>query len=48
MSNYDTHRRDGSTPAQRLYGKQFPDLFEWIVEHIDDVPLPREHLATAS
>ncbi len=42
IHNYDTQRRDGSTPAERLYGTQFPDVFEWLLEHIRPLPLPRK------
>jgi len=42
IHNYDTHRRDGSTPAERLYGQQFPDLFEWLLGQMGALPLPRK------
>jgi hypothetical protein len=42
IHNYDTRRCDGSTPAQRLYGKQFPDLFEWLLGQMGALPLPRK------
>jgi len=42
IHNYDTQQTDGSTPAQRLYNTQFPDLFEWLLEHMDALPLPRK------
>lgn len=42
IHNYDTRRRDGSTPAQRLYGQQFPDLFEWLLGQMGALPLPRQ------
>jgi hypothetical protein len=42
IHNYDTRRRDGSTPAQRLYGEQFPDMFEWLIEQMGSLPLPRK------
>ena len=42
IHNYDTHRRDGSTPAERLYGQQFPDLFEWLLGQMEALPLPRK------
>lgn len=41
VHNYDTRRRDGSTPAERLYGQQFPDLFQWLVGQMGALPLPR-------
>lgn len=42
IHNYDTRQRDGSTPAQRLYGTSFPDLFEWLLEQMGALPLPRK------
>jgi hypothetical protein len=42
IHNYDTRRHDGSTPAQRLYGKPFPDLFEWLLGQMGALPLPRK------
>ena len=48
IHNYDTRRSDGSTPAERLYGTQFPDVFEWLLEHMGDLPLPRQSRPRAS
>ena len=48
IHNFGIRREDGTTAAERLYGKPFPDLFEWIVEHIGELPLPRERLAASS
>jgi len=42
IHNYDTRRRDGSTPAERLYGEQFPDLFAWLLGQMGALPLPRK------
>jgi len=41
VHNYDTRRWDGTTPAERLYGEQFPDLFEWLLKRTGALPLPR-------
>lgn len=41
IHNYDTKRSDGSTPAERLFEKQFPDLFDWLLNRISALPLPR-------
>ncbi len=41
IHNFALHRADGTTAAQRLFGRPFPDLFEFIVEHMSDLPLPR-------
>ncbi|MEE8391683.1 MAG: DUF6399 domain-containing protein [Anaerolineae bacterium] len=42
IHNYDTRRSDGSTPAERLYGEQFPDLFDWLLDQMRALPLPRK------
>lgn len=42
IHNYDTRRLDGSTPAERLYGEQFPNLFEWLLGQREALPLPRQ------
>lgn len=41
IHNYDTRRNDGSIPAERLFGDQFPDLFDWLLNQISALPLPR-------
>ena len=41
IHNFDTHQSDGTTPAERLFGTQFPNLFEWILGEIDQLPSPR-------
>jgi len=35
VHNYAVKRPDGTTPAQRFYGAQPRDLFEWILERVD-------------
>lgn len=42
VHNYDTRRRDGTTPAERLYGQQLPDLFAWLIGQMGALPLPRQ------
>lgn len=42
IHNFALKRRDGSTAAQRLFGRPFPDLFESIVDGIGELPLPRK------
>ncbi len=42
IHNFDLKRQDGTTAAERLYGRQFPDLFEWLVKQMGDLPLPRQ------
>ncbi len=34
IHNYDTRRRYGSTPAERLHGEQFTDLFAWLLGQV--------------
>lgn len=42
MHNYGTKRVDGTTAAERLLGTPFPDLFEWLVEQMGELPLARK------
>lgn len=42
IHNYDTRRSDGNTSAERLYGEQFPDLFDWLLDRMGALPLPRK------
>jgi len=41
IHNFDLRRADGTTAAQRLFGHDFPDLFEWVLSKNTDLPLPR-------
>jgi hypothetical protein len=41
LHNFDCRASDGSTPASRLFRRDFPDLFETVVAHIDELPRPR-------
>jgi len=42
MHNYFITRSDGSTAAQRLFGEKPPDLFEWLLHQMGELPLPRK------
>lgn len=42
MHNYFIIRSDGSTAAQRLFGEETPDLFEWLLHRMGELPLPRK------
>ncbi|EDN67082.1 hypothetical protein BGP_0441 [Beggiatoa sp. PS] len=42
IHNYDTKRRDGTTAAERLFDAKIPDLFDWLIEQMGDLPLPRK------
>ncbi len=41
VHNFDTRRIDGTTPAQRLFNHEFPDLFEFILQNVTPFPEPR-------
>lgn len=41
LHNFHLKRSDGSTAAQRLFGKPVPDLFECLVQQMPDLPLAR-------
>jgi len=40
IHNFGIKRRDGTTSAERLFDRQFPDLFGWIIEKMDDLSNP--------
>ena len=42
IHNYGIKRSDSTTVAERFYGTAFPDLFGWLVMHMDEIPLPRK------
>jgi Family of unknown function (DUF6399)/IclR helix-turn-helix domain len=42
IHNFDLKRDDGTTAAQRLFGKSFPDLFESVVPNLGELPRPRQ------
>jgi hypothetical protein len=44
IHNFDLRRDDGTTAAQRLFGKPFPVLFDWVVLHMGELPRPRRTL----
>ena len=43
IHNYDLRRVDGTTAAQRLFGKPFPDLFESVLTQMDELPQARRY-----
>jgi len=45
IHNFDLKRGDGTTAAARLFDTSFPDLFHWLVDHMGELPLPRESKA---
>ncbi len=42
IHNFDIRRADGSTPAQGIFGHSFPNLSEWVVDHMGELPRPRQ------
>ena len=42
IHNFDIRREDGSTPAQRLFDRDFPDLFEHILQNVTGFVEPRK------
>ena len=36
-------RGDNTTATERLFGIKPPDLFEWLVDHMPELPLPRKY-----
>ena len=42
IHNYGARRPDGTTAAMRLFGRDFPDLFSWLLDQMGEVPLPRQ------
>ena len=42
IHNFALKRNDGTTAASRLFGQQFPDLFEYLIKNIGELPQPRK------
>lgn len=42
IHNFDLKRIDDTTAAERLFGTQFPDLFEWVIGRMGELPLSRK------
>jgi hypothetical protein len=42
IHNFGIKRADDTTAAERFFGTQFPDLFEWLVGQMGALPLPRK------
>ncbi len=42
IHNFYLKRGDGTTAAERLFGREFPDLFQWIVSQMGELPHPRK------
>jgi hypothetical protein len=41
LHNYYLKRGDGTTAAERLFKREFPDPFIWVIERMGDIPMPR-------
>ena len=41
IHNFGITRPDGTTASERLFERDFPDLFEWIVNQMGELPLAR-------
>jgi hypothetical protein len=42
IHNFDLQRAEGTTAAERLFRTSFPDLFDWMVERMAPLPVPRK------
>src|SRR5947207_4165569 len=42
LHNFDCRAADGTTPASRFFRRGFPDLFETVLSHVEDLPRPRQ------
>lgn len=42
LHNYYNKRADGTTATERLFEFKPPDLFEWLVVNMKELPLPRQ------
>jgi hypothetical protein len=42
LHNFDCRASDGTTPAARFFSHEFPDLFETVLSHIDELPRARQ------
>jgi hypothetical protein len=41
LPTFDCRASDGTTPASRFFRRDFPDLFETVLSHIEELPRPR-------
>src|SRR5262249_47587638 len=42
LHHFDYLAADRPPPASRFFRRSFPDLFESVLSHIDELPLPRQ------
>ena len=38
IHNFGLRRTDGTTAAERLFKRDFPDIFEWVIEQMGELP----------
>jgi len=41
IHNFGLRRSDGTSAAERLFRRDFPDIFEWVIERMGELPEPR-------
>jgi len=41
IHNFGLRRSDSTTAAERLFRRDFPDIFEWVIERMGELPEPR-------
>ena len=41
IHNFALKQSDGTTAAERLFGRKFPDLFEYLENNLAELPQPR-------
>ena len=46
VHNFDCRAADGTTPASRFFRRDFPDLFETVLFHLEELPRPRRRNQT--
>jgi len=42
LHNFAGWAADGTTPASRFFRRSFPELFESVLAHIEELPMPRQ------
>ena len=45
VHNYDIRRKDGTSPAERFFKKDFPDLFDFLCQNVTGFKEPRKRKA---
>ena len=48
VHNYYVKRRDGTTPAERLFEAKHKNLFEWLLENMEYPARPRKRMTSAA